>query len=48
MEATPNQLTVDVRFRVSPIITVDFTDAYFFNFGGYEKWAPYYQVQALR
>jgi hypothetical protein len=44
----PNQLTVDLRFRVTPILTVDFTDAYYFNFGGYEKWSPYYQVQALR
>jgi hypothetical protein len=45
---TPNQLTFDLRFRVTPILTVDFTDAYYFNFGGYEKWSPYYQVQALR
>ncbi len=45
---TPNQLTVDLRFRVTPILTVDFSDAYYFNFGGYEKWSPYYQVQALR
>jgi hypothetical protein len=44
----PNQLTVDFRFRLTPILTVDFSDAYYFNFGGYEKWTPNYAVQALR
>ncbi len=44
----PDQLTVDLRFRLTPILTIDFTDAYFFNFGGYQKWSPNYQVQVLR
>lgn len=45
---TPQQLTTDVRFRVTPTLTIDFTDAYFFNFGGIQKWTPGYQVQVLR
>jgi len=45
---TPYQLTVDVRFRLTPILSVDFTDAYFFNFGGYQKWSPNYGIGVLR
>jgi hypothetical protein len=45
---TPYQLNVEVRFRLTPILSLDFTDAYFFNFGGYQKWSPNYGVQALR
>jgi hypothetical protein len=44
----PNQATVEVRFRLSPILVLDFQDAYFFNFGGVQKWSPNFQFQALR
>src|ERR1700688_930959 len=44
---TPNQLTYELRFRVTPILTIDFLDTYYFNFGGYQKWSPNYQITVL-
>jgi hypothetical protein len=46
--AVPTEATVEVRFRVSSLLVLDFRDAYFFNFGGFQKWSPNFQIQALR
>jgi hypothetical protein len=44
----PYQATIDVRFRVSPTISLDLQRSYYFNFGGIDRWSPAFFIQVLR
>jgi hypothetical protein len=39
---------LDVRFRVSRILSLDIGRSNFFNFGGYERWSPQFYIQVLK
>jgi hypothetical protein len=45
---SPYEADLDVRFRVSRILSVDIGRSYFFNFGGYQNWSPQFYVQVLK
>ncbi|MBD5634822.1 MAG: hypothetical protein IAI49_10120 [Candidatus Eremiobacteraeota bacterium] len=41
----PYEADLDLRFRVSRILTLDIGRSYFFNFGGFQRWSPQFFVQ---
>ncbi len=43
--ATPDQATLEVRYRFSPQLVLDVSRSYYFNFGGYQRWSPQFSVQ---
>jgi hypothetical protein len=42
---TPYETDLDVRFRISRVLVVDVSRSYFYNFGGYQKFSPEFNVQ---
>jgi hypothetical protein len=44
----PEQLTLDSRFRINSILTLDVSRSYFFNFGGYQRWSPNFSIQVVK
>jgi hypothetical protein len=42
---TPYETDLDVRFRISRVLVVDVSRSYFYNFGGYEKFSPEFNIQ---
>jgi hypothetical protein len=40
----PYQFDVDVRYRFTRVLVVDISRSYFFNFGGFERWTPQFNV----
>jgi hypothetical protein len=45
---TPYQFTGDVRYRINNILALDVARAYYFNFGGYQRWSPEFLITLLR
>jgi hypothetical protein len=45
---SPYEADLDVRFRVSRILSLDIGRSNFFNFGGYERWSPQFYIQVLK
>jgi hypothetical protein len=43
--ASPYEADLDVRFRVTRTLVLDVARAYYFNFGGVERWTPQFQFQ---
>jgi hypothetical protein len=44
----PYQLTLDTRFRINSILTLDVSRGYSFNFGGYQRWSPNFAIQVVK
>ena len=44
----PYALTLDARFRINSLLTLDISRSYFFNFGGYQRWSPTFAIQVLK
>lgn len=44
----PYQATLDMRFRITPTLSLDVQRSYFFNFGGLDRWSPAFFIQVLR
>jgi hypothetical protein len=44
----PKQLTLDTRFRINSILTLDVSRSYYFNFGGYQRYSPYFSIQVVK
>jgi len=44
----PYQATLDLRFRITPTISLDVQRSYFFNFGGIDRWSPAFFITVLR
>jgi hypothetical protein len=44
----PQEADLDLRFRVSRILTLDVGRSYFFDFGGFQRWSPQFFVQVTR
>jgi hypothetical protein len=42
---SPYELDLDARFRFTRVLLIDVSRSYFFNFGGFERWAPQFSVQ---
>ncbi len=45
---SPYEADLDLRFRVSRILSLDVGRSYFFGFGGYQRWSPQFFVQVLK
>ncbi|MBC5810491.1 MAG: hypothetical protein GIW95_06525 [Candidatus Eremiobacteraeota bacterium] len=45
---TPYEAKFEVRFRVNRLLTLNVSRSYFFNFGGYERWTPFFGVQVVK
>ncbi len=43
--ATPYQATLEIRYRLNHLLVLDVSRAYYFNFGGYQRWQPQFSVQ---
>ena len=44
----PYQASLDVRYRLNRIVTLDISRSYYFNFGGYLRYSPTFGIQVLR
>jgi hypothetical protein len=44
----PNQATLDLRFRITPTMSLDIARSYYFNFGGIDRWSPAFFITVLR
>ncbi len=42
---SPYEAYFDFRYRFNSVLVLDISRAYYFNFGGYEKWAPRFSFQ---
>jgi hypothetical protein len=42
---TPYELDLDLRYRFNRVLVVDMSRDYYFNFGGYQRWAPQFSFQ---
>jgi len=42
---SPYEADLDVRFRVTRTLVLDVSRAYYFNFGGIERWTPQFQFE---
>ncbi len=45
---SPYEADLDLRFRISRILSLDIGRSYFFGFGGYQRWSPQFSVQVLK
>ncbi len=44
----PYALTLDARFRINSILTLDVSRTYSFNFGGYQRWSPQFSIGVVK
>jgi hypothetical protein len=43
--SSPYEADLDLRYRINSVLVLDIARSYYFNFGGYERWAPQFSFQ---